>query len=192
MEQEKRILNEELIEKYWKYIGVGISFKYFPIVIKKSKGCRIWDIEGREYIDFLTSAASFNIGHTNDEVVKAIKQAIDDMIDYDQYLYHEPSIRLAEMLVNIVPGSYEKKVLYELSGGAANDMALKVALAFTGRKYIGSFEDSYHGTHYLVLSSSGSFKPETRYKYNAYPYVYFFKYPDTFRRPRGIEPEEYG
>ncbi|MEM4005584.1 MAG: aminotransferase class III-fold pyridoxal phosphate-dependent enzyme [Desulfurococcaceae archaeon] len=123
----------ELINRYKTYIAFSQAFKYFPIVVHKAKNARVWDASGREYIDFLSSAATYNIGHTNDYVVNAIKEHLDKFIHYCLYLYHEPAVELAEMLVKITPGGFNKKVVFGLSGGDACDTALKAALIYRGR-----------------------------------------------------------
>ncbi|WFO76312.1 aspartate aminotransferase family protein [Desulfurococcaceae archaeon MEX13E-LK6-19] len=183
----------ETAVEYEKYVTVSYAFKYFPIAVARAKGARIWDKDGNEYIDFLSSAATYNIGHTNDVVIEAVRKQLEKFIHYCLYLYHDPAVELAKLLVEITPGGFTKKVSFGLSGGDACDTALKASLLYTKRKYIGSYTYSYHGTTYLALSVSASFSPELRMKLNAYPYVYFFEYPDTYRCPlRDASPEECG
>ncbi len=181
-----------LIEKYKKYVSSSQAFKYFPLVVSRARNSRVWDVDGREYIDFLSSAATFNVGHNNEEVLKAVKEQLEKFIHYCLYLYHEPVVELAELLVRITPGSFEKKVAIGLSGGDANDTALKAALVYTRRPAIVSFNYSYHGTTALDIAVSGSFSPELR-KLIPFKNVYFVEYPDTYRCVNGIEdPEECG
>jgi len=142
----------EIIEKYYKYVSTSQGFKYFPLVVHRAKGVRVWDVEGREYIDFLSSAATYNVGHSNEEVVEAIKRQLDKFIHYCLYLYHEPAVELAELLVKITPGDFEKKVVYGLSGSDANDTALKAALIYTRRPGVISYTYSYHGTTALGIA----------------------------------------
>jgi len=175
-----------IVEKYKRYVSQSQAFKYFPIVIAKAKNSRIWDLDGNEYIDFLASAASYNIGHSNDAVVKAVKEHLDKFIHYCLYLYHEPVAELSELLVKITPGDYEKKVIIGLSGGDANDTALKAALAYTRRPRIASFTYSYHGTTALDIAVGGSFDPDLR---STIPFhnVYFLEFPDTYRCVNNID-----
>lgn len=183
----------ETAREYEKYITVSYAYKYFPIVVAKAKGARVWDKDGNEYIDFLSSAATYNIGHTNDVVVEAVKNHIEKFIHYCLYLYHDPAVELAKLLTEITPGRFVKKVSFGLTGGDACDTALKASLLYTKRRYIGSYTYSYHGTTYLALSVSASFNPRLRTELNAYPYVYFFEYPDTYRCPlKDASPEECG
>ncbi len=182
----------EIVSDHDKYITKGYGFKYFPIVVARTKGAKVWDLDGNEYIDFISSAATYNIGHSNDEVIKAVKEQIDKFIHYCLYLYHEPAIKLAKLLTEITPGKFSKKVAFGLSGGDANDTALKASFLYTRRRNIASFTYSYHGTTYLVLSASGSFSPKLRNALGALPNVYFFEYPDTYRCPHNLTEEECG
>lgn len=153
---------QHVLDKYWRYVSRGFFFKYFPMVVAKARNARVWDLEGREYIDFLSSAAVFNVGHNNEEVLQAVKSQLDKFTHYVLYLYHEPVVELAELLVKITPGSFSKKVVFELSGGGACDTALKSALIYTRRPLIVSFNYSYHGTTALDIAVGGSFPREIR------------------------------
>ncbi|MEM4101448.1 MAG: aspartate aminotransferase family protein [Desulfurococcaceae archaeon] len=179
----------ELISRYKAYISASQAFKYFPIVVRKAKNARVWDVSGREYIDFLSSAATYNIGHTNDNVVNAVKEHVDKFIHYCLYLYHEPVVKLAEILVKITPGTFNKKVVFGLSGGDACDTALKAALIYTGRPGIVSYTYSYHGTTALGIAVSGSFSNAIRSRI-PFRNVYFIDYPDTYRCKFNVEDPE--
>ncbi len=178
--------------EYDKYVTKGYAFKYFPLALSRAKGAKIWDLDGNEYIDFLSSAAVYNVGHSNDKVIEAIKEQLDKYLHYCLYIYHEPAVELAKLLVKIVPGSFEKKVAFGLSGSDANDTAVKASLLYTGRRNIASYTYSYHGTTYLSLSMSASFNPKLRSRLNALPNVYFFEYPDTYRCPYEMSEKECG
>ena len=68
------------------------------------------DIEGKTYIDLLSSASSQNVGHAPREVTEAIKAQVDKFIHYTPaYMYHEPLVRLAKKLCEIAPGDFEKE-----------------------------------------------------------------------------------
>ncbi|MEM1816259.1 MAG: aspartate aminotransferase family protein [Desulfurococcaceae archaeon] len=176
----------ELIEKYRTYISSSQAFKYFPLVVQRAKNAKVWDVEGREYIDFLSSAASYNVGHTNDYVVNAIKEHVDKFTHYCLYLYHEPAITLAELLVKMTPGSFRKKVIYGLSGSDACDSALKSALIYARKPGIISYTYSYHGTTALGVAVGGSFSSEVR-SCMQFKNVYFVDYPDTYRCKYGVD-----
>ncbi|MEM4718061.1 MAG: aspartate aminotransferase family protein [Desulfurococcaceae archaeon] len=182
-------ITDKQIEKYWKYITTGQAFKYFPIIVARAKNARIWSVDGREYIDFLSSAATYNIGHGNTFIVNAIKEQIEKFIHYCLYLYHEPVIELAEKLIYITPGSFHKKVSFGLSGGDACDTALKASLIYTGKPYIVSYTYSYHGTTALGIAAGGSFSESIRSRI-PFRNTYFIEYPDTYRCKYGVDDPE--
>ena len=155
---------------------------YFPLVVDHAKGIYVTDIEGNEFIDMMASAAVMNTGHNHDKIVKAVHEQVDKFIHYTPaYMYHEPHTRLAERLIEITPGDFEKRVAFGLSGSASVDGALKAAKAYTGRSHIISFFRSYHGTTYGALSVSG-YGCEMKRKVGALMGdVHFVPYPDSYR-----------
>jgi len=185
--------NLKVVSEDIKYIARGVALKYFPLVVARASGVKVWDLDGNEYIDFLSSAAVFNVGHSNIEVVKAIKDQLEKFIHYGiLYLYHKPAVELAKLLVEITPGTFEKKVIFGLSGSDANDSAIKASRVYTGRPNIASFTYSYHGTTYGAISVSGVINPKIRAKVYPLPNVHFLPYPDTYRCPFDMEPKECG
>lgn len=171
------------------YVSRSQAFKYFPLVVYRARNSRVWDIEGREYIDFLSSAATYNIGHTNEYVVNSVREYMDRFLHYCLYLYHEPVVELAEILIKITPGGFGKKVAFGLSGSDACDTALKASFVYTGKPGVISYTYSYHGTTALDVAISGSFTAEYRSKI-PFRDVYFVEYPDTYRCRFNIDDPE--
>jgi len=95
----------------------GISIKHHPLVVKSARGCFLRDIEGKEYIDFVSSAVVYPIGHLHEEVVEAIENQLKRYLGYPiVYFYAEEPVLLAEKLISITPGSFEKKSISRLLG----------------------------------------------------------------------------
>lgn len=155
---------------------------YYPLVVKKAFGATVIDIEDNEFLDFLSSAAVLNTGHNHPNIVKAIKEQLENFIHYTPaYMYHEPHINLAEKLAEITPGSFPKRVAFGLSGSSSVDGAIKAAKAYTKRSRIISFLRSYHGTTAGALSVSG-YSTGMKAKVGALlPDVSFIPYPDCYR-----------
>ena len=155
---------------------------YYPLVVGKARGCVVTDIEGNEFIDFLSSAAVVNTGHNHVRVVEAIKKQVECFIHYTPaYMYHEPHIALAERLVEITPGNFRKRVAFGLSGSSSVDGAIKAARAFTKRSRVVSFYRSYHGTTIGALAVSG-YNTAMKAKVGPLmPDVDFIPYPDCYR-----------
>ena len=150
MSKVSHLIDED--ERYFAHSG---RIKYYPLVIDHGYGATLIDIEGKSYIDLLASASSQNVGHAPKPVVEAIKNQTEKFIHYTPaYMYHEPLVRLSKKLCDIAPGNYEKRVTFGLSGSDANDGIIKFARAYTGRPYIISFTNAYHGSTFGSLSMS--------------------------------------
>ncbi|NCA42007.1 aminotransferase class III-fold pyridoxal phosphate-dependent enzyme, partial [Streptococcus equi] len=146
---------EELINEDGKYFAASGRIKYYPLAIDHGYGAILVDVDGKEYIDLLSSASSQNVGHAPKPVTEAIKKQAEKFIHYTPaYMYHEPAVKLSKKLCEIAPGDYEKRVTFGLSGSDANDGIIKFARAYTGRPYIISFTNAYHGSTFGSLSMS--------------------------------------
>lgn len=171
-----------LLERENAHMSYTTRVPYYPLVVDKARGSLITDIEGNEFIDFLSSAAVINTGHNHPKVVDAIKKQIDKFIHYTPaYMYHEPHIELAEKLIEITPGNFEKRVAFGLSGSSSVDGAIKAARAYTKRPKILSFLRSYHGTTIGALSVSGYGIGMKSKLGPMVPDVEFIPYPDCYR-----------
>jgi len=172
----------DLIDKEKKYMSYTTRVPYYPLVVDEAKGCIIRDIEGNEFIDFLSSAAVINTGHNHPRIVEAIKKQVEKFIHYTPaYMYHEPHTELAKKIIDITPGNFEKRVAFGLSGSSSVDGAIKAARSFTKRPKIVSFLKSYHGTTVGAISVSGYGIGMKKGLGPLMPEVYFIPYPDSYR-----------
>ena len=95
---------EEVIERYGKIFPKASRVNYAPIVGVRVNNARVWDIEGRAYIDFLSDAAVQNVGHHNERVVNAIKEQVERLIHFTfVYGFTLEPLLLAEKLAEISP-----------------------------------------------------------------------------------------
>lgn len=173
---------QNILEKENQYLSYTTRVPYYPLVVDRASGVTIQDIEGNVFLDFLASAAVINTGHNHPRIVNAIKNQVDKFIHYTPaYMYHEPHINLAEKIIEITPGTYEKRVAFGLSGSSSVDGAIKSARAHTGRTRIVSFLRSYHGTTVGSLSVSGISLDMRRKLGPLMPDVHFIPYPDSYR-----------
>ncbi|MBA1336054.1 MAG: Pyridoxal phosphate-dependent aminotransferase [Firmicutes bacterium] len=180
----------EVVKKDDEIISPAARVPYYPLVIKRGHGAIIEDIDGNEYIDLLSSAAALNTGHAHPEVVKAIKEQINDFIHYTPaYMYHQPLVQLANKLIEITPGDFKKRVAFGLSGSDANDGMIKLARAYTGRSKIISFIQSYHGSTYGAISLSALSLNMRRKIGPLVPDIYHIPYPDCYRCAFGQKRE---
>ncbi len=150
MERKKSL---EYIERDKKVISRASRLSYFPLVIESGKGARIVDVDGNEYIDFLSSASSLNLGSSHPAVTCAIEEQLGKISQYTAaYTYHAPLIEYAERLCSVYPGGEEARVVFGNCGSDANDAAIKFSRAYTGRSKIITFVNGYHGSTYGSLS----------------------------------------
>ena len=146
---------KELIEKTDRYI-FG-TYTRSPIVLTRGEGMRVWDSDGKEYLDFVSGIAVLNVGHLHPRVIEAIHKQSKKLMHVSNLFYSEPQIRLAELLVT---HSFADKVFFCNSGAEANEAAIKLARkVFNDRgeknRYdIITMEQSFHGRTMAALSAT--------------------------------------
>ena len=180
----------EIVRQDDEVISPSSRVPYYPLVIKKGHDAIVEDMDGNEYIDLLSSAGALNTGHSHPKVVEAIIRQVKEFIHYTPaYMYHEPLVKLAKRLCEITPGNFKKRVAFGLSGSDANDGMIKLARAYTGRKKVISFLQSYHGSTYGAISLSAISLNMRRKIGPLLPEVHHIPYPDCYRCPFGKSEE---
>lgn len=139
---------EELMAQSDKNI-IG-TYRRQPVVLVKGSGARVWDSDGKEYLDFVAGIAVCSLGHSNPKVVAALQRQAELLTHVSNLYYTEPQIRLAGMLVG---NSFADKVFFCNSGAEANEAAIKLA-----RKYA---HDNPKGDRYEIITMRGSFHGRT-------------------------------
>ena len=167
--------NKSLLKERNKHIPQG-PFNTHPIFAAKAKGALITDVEGKEYIDFAGGIGVNNVGHCDEEVLKAVHDQIDKYIHTCFHVVmYESYVELAKRLNSLTPGNFPKKTMFANSGAEAVENAIKIARHATGRTATIAFEDAFHGRTLLALSLTSKTKP---YKYGFAPFV-----PEVYRMP---------
>jgi glutamate-1-semialdehyde 2,1-aminomutase len=118
-------------------------------VVARGSGCRVWDADGREYIDFVLGSGPMILGHAHAAVVEAVARQLERGTQF--YMATEPAIELAETIVEAAGG--DGQVKYASTGSEAVAHAIRLARAHTGRNKILKFEGGYHGTLDVELVS---------------------------------------
>ena len=149
---------QEIINLTSKYIVN--TYNRFPIVITKGKGCKVWDVDGKEYLDFVAGLAVCNLGHCHPKVVKAIQEQAERLIHISNLYYIEPQARLAELLCK---NSFAQKAFFCNSGAEANEAAIKLTRKYfkdkgENRFQIITMEQSFHGRTMATLAATGQRK----------------------------------
>jgi acetylornithine/succinyldiaminopimelate/putrescine aminotransferase len=124
--------------------------------IVKAEGCKMWDVNGKEYIDLIGGISVCNIGHRHPKVIEAIKNQLDKYLHVmvNGELILSPQTAYAKLLTDNLPSSLNS-VFFTASGTEATEGAMKLAKRFTARTQIVSFKNSYHGSTQGALSVMG-------------------------------------
>lgn len=141
--------SENIVERDGKVVAPCQHLSYYPLVVESGQGDVLKDVDGNEYIDFLSSASSLNLGSTNPIVTKAIESQLKRCTQYTAvYFYNKPMVEYAEKLTSVYPGGLEAKIVFGNCGSDGNDAAIKFARAYTKRTKIITFINGYHGNTY--------------------------------------------
>lgn len=125
--------------------------------IVKASGSKMWDSDGKEFIDLIAGISVCNIGHCHPKVVGAIKKQAEAYLHIMVYgeFVENPQVDYATILSNHLPSNLNA-VFFTASGSEATEGAMKLAKRYTGRTKIVSFKNSYHGSTQGALSVMGS------------------------------------
>lgn len=151
--------SQQWIEKSDKYIMK--TYGRYPIVPVRGEGCRLWDVDGNEYLDFLGGVAVNNLGHCHPKVVAALQKQAAELIHCSNYYQIPQQIELAELLCN---HSFADKAFFCNSGAEANEAAIKLARKYSRdtfgpeRYEIITAADSFHGRTMATVSATGQEK----------------------------------
>ena len=180
MSLQERSATDRVLAAREQYVATGVSTP--PLVVERAEGARIWDVDGREYIDFAGGLGCQNTGHGLPTAVAAIHEQVD------RYLHqcfmvgmYEPYVEVCRRLAELSPcrGDNQKSLLVN-SGAEAVENAVKIARVATGRPAVVVFDRAFHGRTLLTMTMTskvvpykrgfGPFAPEV-YR-TAAPYLY--------------------
>jgi 4-aminobutyrate aminotransferase len=187
MSLQERTTTQRVQEERERYVPRGISTP--PLVVERAEGARVWDAEGREYIDFAGGLGCANLGHSPAAVVQAIHEQAD------RYLHqcfmvgmYEPYVEVCRRLAELSPcrGDQQKSILLN-SGAEAVENAVKIARAATGRPAVIVFDNAFHGRTLLTMTMTSKVVP---YKRGFGPFA-----PEVYRTPapypfRGVSEDD--
>ncbi len=153
-------LSEELFKKALQYLpgGVNSPVRAFravggnPFFVNKAKGCRIWDVDGNEYVDYVGTWGPAIHGHAHPRIVRAVQEIAVYGTSFG--IPNPLEVKMAEMIRSLVPSV--EKVRMCNSGTEATMSAIRLARGFTGREKIIKFEGCYHGHADSLLVKAGS------------------------------------
>jgi 4-aminobutyrate aminotransferase/(S)-3-amino-2-methylpropionate transaminase len=184
MAVSERTASERVAAERDRYVARGIATT--PLVVARAEGARIWDVDGREYIDFAGGLGCQNTGHGF--AAAAIREQVD------RYLHqcfmvgmYEPYIEVCKLLDETWPGEAETKSVLVNSGAEAVENAVKIARVATGRTAVVAFDHAFHGRTNLTMALTAKVVP---YKQGFGPFA-----PEVYRAPapypyRGVTSDD--
>ena len=145
----------ELESRYFFPVG-----KRQPVMLVKGQGSRVWDEEGREYLDCVAGIAAVSLGHCHPEVVKAVQEQAASLMHVSNYFYTQPQIRLAQLLCE---HTGLDKVFFCNSGAEAVEGCIKLARKWGKEKRDGAFEiivaeGAFHGRTLATVTATATEK----------------------------------
>lgn len=150
--------NSEIIELTTGH--VANTYRRFPIAIVRGEGTRVWDADGKEYLDFVAGLAVCNLGHCHPKVVEAIREQAGRLIHISNLYHIAPQAELARLLCE---HSFGDKVFFSNSGAEANEAAIKLARKYFHKRgeerfQVISMERSFHGRTMAAMAATGQRK----------------------------------
>jgi len=147
----------ELFEKAKKLMPGGVNspvraFQPYPFFTQYAKGSRLFDVDGKEYIDYCLAYGPLILGHTHPKIVEAVRAQLENGSLFGTPT--EQEVELAELICKMVPSADMVRLVS--TGGEATMSAIRAARGYTGKKKIIKFEGCYHGAHDYVLVKAGS------------------------------------
>ncbi len=148
-------ISEQWIAKEQQYYAQTVRRQ--PVVIVKGEGSRVWDADGKEYLDFVAGWAVDNLGHSHPAITQAIVEQAGTLIQTSNQFFTVPQLQLAELLVE---NSCLDRVFFGNSGAEANEGALKLAKKYGKQHRDGAYEvitafNSFHGRTATTVAATG-------------------------------------
>ncbi|HOC60165.1 MAG TPA: acetylornithine transaminase [Smithellaceae bacterium] len=178
MTKEKKIM--ALAEEH-----IMNTYRRTPIALVKGEGARVWDANGKEYLDFVAGIAVCNLGHSHPQVVKAIKKQSKNLMHVSNLYYTKPQGEVAELLTG---HSFADKVFFCNSGAEANEAAIKLARKYAHENLgadkfeLITMKDSFHGRTMATITATG----QEKFQFGFTPLLDGFQYVG-FNDPAALE-----
>ena len=180
-----------LLDRRGEAVPKGLCGSNYPICMARGEGAMLEDLDGNRFLDWIGGVGVLNIGYSRPEVVEAVKVQAEKYFHgiFNVYV-HEGYVKLAEMFNETVPCKGEKmKTYFANSGAEADENAIKIAKAYTGRDNIICFSGAFHGRTNLTMALTA----KKAYALGMGPFpsgIYRAEYPYLYRAPKGYSEEE--
>jgi taurine---2-oxoglutarate transaminase len=181
---DSEILPLSMVHNFWTW---SAQARVQPIPIKRAQGVYFWDVNDKRYLDLNSMVMCVNVGHGEQRVIDAICRQAQELPFAGPGMATRPRAVLGEMLSKITPPGLDR-FLYTLGGADANENAIKLARAATGRHKILARYRSYHGATAGALAATGDPR-RVAWEPDLMPGVVHFldpyRYRSTFHHPTG-------
>jgi 4-aminobutyrate aminotransferase / (S)-3-amino-2-methylpropionate transaminase / 5-aminovalerate transaminase len=169
------------IDARQRYVPRGLANTH-SIFVTRAEGTRVWDADGKEYLDFTSGIGVLNTGHRHPRVVRAVTEQLDRLMHTCfQVTMYEPYVELVARLCALVGGARDCKGVLFTTGAEGIENAIKIARAYTRRSAVIAFNGGFHGRSLLALTMTAS---SPAYRQNFGPFaadVYHAPFPDEYR-----------
>lgn len=126
-------------------------YQRFPVEIVRGKGAKVWDINGREYIDCMAGYGVAIVGHCNDRVINAIKEQVEKLLICHPSCYNDTRLKFLKKLMSVAPNGLDRVFLCN-SGAEAIEASIKIARKYKGKHGMIAMVGSFHGKTMGALS----------------------------------------
>ncbi len=161
-----------------------------PVALTRGSGCRVWDADGREYLDLIGGIAVSSLGHAHPAIIEAVTAQVSRLAHSSNLFLHEGELKLAERLLALLEAPEGSRVFLCNSGTEANEAALKLARRMQGpdRPVIVAAEGGFHGRTMGSLAVTG--KSSIREPFSPYGFdVRFVPYGDPAALAAAVRPD---
>jgi 2,2-dialkylglycine decarboxylase (pyruvate) len=180
----------ERAERYILHTRLDKSSVSGPVLVE-GEGSVVWDVNGKEYLDFNSGQMCSALGHRSPRIVEAIKTACDTLIHASSSIYNVYELELAERLASIVPEPLGRSVFME-SGADANEVAIQIARLYTQRTNVASPHVGFHGLSEATRAVTYGV-PEWHWGHGPFPSgSHAFMAPYCYQCPLGLKFPESG
>lgn len=176
----------EIIAKDERYVAT--TTKSLPVVAKRARGLVVEDVDGNMLLDFSSGISVLNVGHCHPKVVEAVKRQSEELMHFaGTDFYYDIQASLAQRLVELTPGEFDKKVFFGNSGAESVEAAIKVARWSTQRKRMIAFIGAFHGRTMGALSLTASKSVQKQRFFPSLDGVTHIPFANCYRCPYHLE-----
>ncbi|MEM9954647.1 MAG: aspartate aminotransferase family protein [Chloroflexota bacterium] len=178
----------DIMERYQKVMFPAKAplHKENPIIVDHAKDQYIWDVDGKQYLDFFGGILTVSVGHCNEEITQRTIEQLQTVQHTSTIYINEIMVKLAEKVVDLTPAGLDK-VYFTNSGTEANETAVLAARMYTGRPTVIALRHAYSGRSMLAMSLTAH--GTWRLGGVVDPFIKHVRNPYTFRAPQGMDKD---